>query len=81
MNLVPADPITPVELFVVGELRADPLSLLLLGADSRFYSYSIVDGVTVSIEPGQEWDIDYSSVAEIEHEIDQRQTLFSDFLS
>ena len=80
MNLVPSEPIVPIELFVVGEHRSDPGNLLLLGIDSRFYSYSITDGSTQAVEPDQEWDIDFSSVASIEQEIDQRRTSLLDVL-
>lgn len=45
----------PTELTVVGEDRDDPLLLLLLGDDGRYYAYSLTDGETAPVEPDQRW--------------------------
>ncbi len=42
----------------VGEHRADPDRLLLLGEDGRFYAHALPDGTTTPVEPSEDWVID-----------------------
>jgi hypothetical protein len=55
---LPAPP-PPSELLVIGELRADPMCLLLLGVDGRYYAYALPDGNPTPVEPNDEWQIEH----------------------
>ena len=61
VNLPLPHPPAPSELTVVGERRSDPLCLLLLGIDGRYYAYSLPDGEPEPVEPGDddEWEIEH----------------------
>jgi hypothetical protein len=48
----------PAVFAVVGEHRADPARLLLLGDDGRFYTYETDDGVPIAVELTPEWVVD-----------------------
>ncbi|MEA2530541.1 MAG: hypothetical protein QOG89_2185 [Thermomicrobiales bacterium] len=48
----------PAVFAVVGEHRADPTRLLLLGDDGRFYTYETEDGVPIAVELTPEWIVD-----------------------
>lgn len=45
----------PAVFAVVGEHRADPARLLLLGDDGHFYAYAIDDPVPIALEHTPEW--------------------------
>lgn len=45
----------PADLMVVGELRADPEILLLIGDDGLYYAYSLVSNAVELVEPDQHW--------------------------
>jgi hypothetical protein len=55
---LPAPP-PPTELLVVGELRADPMYLLLLGVDGRYFAYALLEGDLTPVEPSDEWQIEH----------------------
>jgi hypothetical protein len=55
----------PNELAVVGEKKADPTELLLLGSDGHYYSYSLPDGDPEQVEPDDEWEVETSSTEEL----------------
>ncbi|MDP9363745.1 MAG: hypothetical protein M3Q10_05875 [Chloroflexota bacterium] len=42
---------------VVGEHRAEPDRLLLLGDDGRYYAFA-ADGRPAEVEPGDAWSLD-----------------------
>jgi len=42
---------------VVGEHRAEPERLLLLGDDGRYYAFA-ADGRPAEVEPGDAWSLD-----------------------
>jgi hypothetical protein len=48
----------PAVFAVVGEHRADPDRLLLLGDDGRFYTYVTDDDVPIAVELTPEWVVD-----------------------
>jgi hypothetical protein len=57
-----ASPFPPTELTVVGEHKANPELLLLLGADGRYYAYSLEDETTAPVEPDDTtWAIEPSA--------------------
>jgi len=43
---------------VVGEHRADPDRLLLLGADGRHYQYELPAGTATPVVPDEDWVLD-----------------------
>ncbi len=45
---------------VVGEHRDDPDHLLVLGADGQHYDLHLPDGVTLPVDPDEEWRLDPS---------------------
>ena len=47
---------------VVGEHRAEPDRLLLLGQDGRYYAYD-ADGPPMAVEPGAAWHVDEDRLA------------------
>ena len=47
---------------VVGEHRAEPERLLLLGDDGRYYAYA-ADGPPTAIEPSGAWHLDEERLA------------------
>jgi hypothetical protein len=50
---------TPATFAVVGQDRADPDRLLLLGEDGRYYAFHLPDGPAVAVEPGgDEWAVE-----------------------
>jgi hypothetical protein len=49
---------SPAVFAVVGEDRADPGRLLLLGADGRHYRYDLPTGTTAPVDPGADWVLD-----------------------
>jgi len=53
-----SEPTPPCELAVVGENKADPSELLLLGADGRHYAYHLPDGHTRHVDPDDRWTVD-----------------------
>lgn len=57
-----SDPSPPTELAVVGENRDDPLVLLVVGTDLRYYAYSMQDGDTRRVEPDDRWDVQLASI-------------------
>jgi hypothetical protein len=48
----------PTVFAVVGEHRADPDRLLLLGDDGRYYAYQTDDGVPIAVELTADWAVD-----------------------
>ncbi len=57
----PGAPAMPTTVFaVVGEHRDDPDHLLVLGADGQHYDLHLPDGVTLPVEPDEEWRVDPS---------------------
>ena len=55
---VPESPAVATCFSLVGEHRADPDRLLLLGDDGRYYDYRLPNGATVPTEPADgEWAI------------------------
>ncbi len=57
-TVLPQGPAEPAVFVVVGEHRADPDLLLLLGADGRHYRYDLPAGITAPVEPGRDWVLD-----------------------
>lgn len=51
-------PELPVVFVVVGERRADPACLLLLGADGQHYAYHLLDGSVAAVDPDDGWRLD-----------------------
>lgn len=51
-------PSTPAVFAVVGEHRANPDRLLLLGDDGRYYAYETADGVPIAVELTPDWVVD-----------------------
>ncbi len=43
---------------VVGEHRAEPDRLLLVGDDGRYYAYATDAGAPTQVDPSEEWAID-----------------------
>jgi len=62
MNLPSTSSPPPSEFVVVGEHRADPSQLLLLGADGRYYAYAPTDGQPTHVEVDEAWDVENSAV-------------------
>ena len=56
-------PAMPAAFTLVGEHRADPDRLLLLGEDGRYYGLRLPDGATLPVEPDEaEWAVDPAPV-------------------
>jgi len=47
---------------VVGEHRAEPTRLLLLGDDGHYYAYPCSSAQPTEVEPTEEWTIDQDAV-------------------
>ena len=43
---------------VVGEHRAEPSRLLLIGDDGHFYAYGKGEGQPTEVRPSEEWQLD-----------------------
>jgi hypothetical protein len=56
-----SSPTPPNELAVVGENKSDPEQLLLLGADSNYYAYSLPDGDLHPVQPNDDWLVESDS--------------------
>ena len=61
MNLPHPAPTPPSELIVVGEHRADPLRLLLLGVDGHYYAYALPEGNPRPVELDDGWAVESPS--------------------
>jgi hypothetical protein len=48
---------------VVGEHRAEPTRLLLLGDDGHFYAYATGKGQPTEVEPSEDWELDRDAAA------------------
>lgn len=58
MNFPHSQPTPPSELIVVGEHRSDPLRLLLLGVDGRYYAYALPEGNPKPVELDDGWAVE-----------------------
>ncbi len=47
-----------IDFQVIGELKADPGHLLLMGDDGQWYDYEIASGEFTRIEPSDAWAVD-----------------------
>lgn len=65
MNLPLPSPTPPSEFVVVGEHRADPSRLLLLGADGRYYAYAPTDGQPSHVEVDESWALEDAAADEL----------------
>ena len=54
-----------VDFQVIGELRENPLHLLLLGTDGACYAYDMVNGDITELEPDDSWAVDVIETASV----------------
>lgn len=58
-----------VDFQVIGELKADPGHLLLMGDDGQWYDYDIASGEFTRIEPSDVWAVDITDRVALRMEV------------
>lgn len=58
----PLVPDHPMDYEVIGEHQANPMRLLVLGADGRLYALDLVGGDILPMELGDQWVLDVADL-------------------
>jgi hypothetical protein len=58
-----------IDFQVIGELKADPGHLLLMGDDGQWYDYEIASGEVTRIEPSDAWTVDVTDKVALRLEV------------